>query len=396
MATGTNGSNVTPPVVWHGFTQMSCYADNAPIIVERAEGRELIDVDGRRYLDAISSLWVTTLGHRVPELDEALARAARPGRPLDDARQRQPRRRSSSPRRSPRSCRSTTPHFLFASDGAAAVEQALKIAFQYWTNQGVHRPHDVPRVRRRLPRRHHRLAVGRRRRLRHRRVRPAALPGAARPGVRRPGAAPRRALIAEHATELAAVVVEPLVQGAAGHGAATRRRSSARRRGVPRPRRAADLRRGRHRLRPHRHAVRRASSAASRPDLMCLGKGLTGGYLPMAATVASRAGVRRLPRARTCRERTLYHGHSYSGNALGRGRGAPSPRSCSTSGTCWPTSASVPRSSAALLAERVAPLAGRGRGAPAGSDDRHRARPPGRRPAVGTAGVAPRACGAAC
>ena len=41
-------------VVWHGFTQMSCYADNSPVIVERAEGRELIDVEGRRYLDAIA------------------------------------------------------------------------------------------------------------------------------------------------------------------------------------------------------------------------------------------------------------------------------------------------------------------------------------------------------
>jgi adenosylmethionine-8-amino-7-oxononanoate aminotransferase len=123
-------------VVWHGFTQMSAYADNAPIIVERAEGHELIDVDGNRYLDAISSLWVTTLGHRVPELDEAiraqldlvahatmlgnssrvvieLAEALRAVVPVDDA------------------------HILFASDGASAVEQALKIAFQYWTNRGV-------------------------------------------------------------------------------------------------------------------------------------------------------------------------------------------------------------------------------------------------------------------
>src|SRR5258708_40148429 len=59
-------------VVWHGVTQMSCFPDNAPLIVERGEGRELIDVEGRRYLDAISSLWVTTLGHHVPELDDAL------------------------------------------------------------------------------------------------------------------------------------------------------------------------------------------------------------------------------------------------------------------------------------------------------------------------------------
>ncbi|MBV8236232.1 MAG: aminotransferase class III-fold pyridoxal phosphate-dependent enzyme, partial [Acidimicrobiia bacterium] len=51
---------------------MASYVDNAPVVVDRAEGRELIDVDGNRYLDAISSLWVITLGHRVPELDAAL------------------------------------------------------------------------------------------------------------------------------------------------------------------------------------------------------------------------------------------------------------------------------------------------------------------------------------
>ena len=48
------------------------YADNAPIVVDRADGHYVIDVDGRRYLDAISSLWVTTLGHHVPELDDAI------------------------------------------------------------------------------------------------------------------------------------------------------------------------------------------------------------------------------------------------------------------------------------------------------------------------------------
>src|SRR5437899_7334992 len=114
---------------------MACYAENAPVIVESADGHEVIDVDGRRYLDAISSLWVTTLGHHVTELDDAirdqldkvahttllgngnrvvieLAEALAPVVPVD------------------------SPHFLFASDGAAAVEQALKIAFQFWTNQG--------------------------------------------------------------------------------------------------------------------------------------------------------------------------------------------------------------------------------------------------------------------
>src|SRR5205809_4615077 len=106
---------------------MSSFADNAPLIVESAEGGEVVDVDGNRYLDAISSLWVTTLGHCVPELDDALrdqigrvahttllgngnvapillAEELAPFLPVD------------------------RPHLLFASDGAAAVEQALKIA----------------------------------------------------------------------------------------------------------------------------------------------------------------------------------------------------------------------------------------------------------------------------
>src|SRR5262245_53191209 len=115
---------------------MASYTENAPVIVETAEGHGLVDVDGRRYLDAISSLWVTTLGHRVPELDGAvrdqldcvahstllgngnraaieLAEALAQVVPVDG------------------------PHFLFASDGAAAVEPALKIAFQYWVNRGA-------------------------------------------------------------------------------------------------------------------------------------------------------------------------------------------------------------------------------------------------------------------
>ena len=122
--------------VWHGFTQMACYPDNEPIVVERAEGRELIDVDGRHYLDAISSLWVTTLGHRVPELDRALtdqlARVAH-STLLGNGNTVVVELAEALARVVP----VDEPRFLFASDGAAAVEQALKIAFQYWVNQGV-------------------------------------------------------------------------------------------------------------------------------------------------------------------------------------------------------------------------------------------------------------------
>src|SRR5262245_35993240 len=123
-------------VVWHGFTQMASYLDNEPIIVEAADGHDLIDVEGRRYLDAISSLWVTTLGHRVPELDEALREQA--GRVAHSTLLGHGNRTVIElaealvpvvPVHRPR--------LLVASGGAPAVEQALKLAFQYWANQGV-------------------------------------------------------------------------------------------------------------------------------------------------------------------------------------------------------------------------------------------------------------------
>jgi adenosylmethionine-8-amino-7-oxononanoate aminotransferase len=122
-------------VVWHGFTQMSSYADNEPIVVDHAEGRELVDVEGNRYFDAISSLWVTTLGHHVPELDAAVteqlgrvAHATLLGNGSRAAVEFAEALAEVVP--------VADPHVLYASDGAVAVEQALKIAFQYWVNRG--------------------------------------------------------------------------------------------------------------------------------------------------------------------------------------------------------------------------------------------------------------------
>lgn len=295
-------------VVWHGFTQMSSYADNAPIIVERAEGRELIDVDGKRYLDAISSLWVTTLGHRVPELDGAvrdqldrvahstllgncnravieLAEALAAVVPVDD------------------------PHFLFASDGSAAVEQALKIAFQYWVNRGVTGRTEYVG----LAEAYHGDTVG------------SLSVGAGGFGtdlfdplrfpVRRARSLSEAAeLVRAHAGSLAACVVEPLVQGAAGML-------------LQEPGDLAALARactdndvllvadevatgfGR------TGTLFACEQAGVRPDLLCIGKGLTGGYLPMSATVADQR-VYEAFLGPDLGERTFYHGHSYSGNAL--------------------------------------------------------------------------------
>jgi adenosylmethionine-8-amino-7-oxononanoate aminotransferase len=301
-------------VVWHGFTQMAAYPDNSPVIAASAEGHEIVDVEGRRYLDAISSLWVTTLGHRVPELDDAvrsqldlvahttmlgngnrvvveLAEALAPRLPMD------------------------RPHLLFASDGAVAVEQALKIAFQHWRNVGVQ---------------------GRDRYLAFGGAYHGDTVGSLSVGdggfgtdlfdplrfavVRAPGfddpdaIEVACALLAEHADRLAAVVVEPIVQGAAGM----------------------------HHLPPERFRVlgtacrehdvllicdevavgfgRTGTLFASEqcglePNLVALGKGITGGYLPMAATAADRR-VYDAFLGEDLGERTFYHGHSYGGNAL--------------------------------------------------------------------------------
>jgi adenosylmethionine---8-amino-7-oxononanoate aminotransferase len=313
-------------VVWHGFTQMASYLDNEPVIVEAAEGRELIDVEGRRYLDAISSLWVTTLGHRVPELDAALrdqidrvahstllgngnrtvielAEALAAVVPVDG------------------------PHFLFASDGAAAVEQALKIAFQYWANLGVEGRTGYLT----LGHAYHGDTVG------------SLSLGAggfgtdlfdplrfgrgARGGgagdsavVRAPGYDDPRALevaaalVDEHGPRLAAVVVEPLVQGAAGMliaepGAYGPFVEACRRHDVLLV--CDEVATGFGRT----GTLFASEQCGLRPDLMAIGKGLTGGYLPMSATVASDR-VHQAFLGPDLSERTFYHGHSYSGNAL--------------------------------------------------------------------------------
>jgi adenosylmethionine-8-amino-7-oxononanoate aminotransferase len=203
-------------VVWHGFTQMAAYPGNAPVIVDRAEGRELIDVHGKRYFDGISSLWVTTLGHHVPELDAAIidqlgrvAHATLLGNGSRAAVEFAEALASVVPVQDP--------HVLFGSDGAVAVEQALKVAFQYWVNRGE-------------PGHNRFLALGD---AYHGDTvgalslgdggfgtsifDPLRFPVIRTPGYASPDwAAKMIGCIEAHADTLAAAVIEPLVQGASG------------------------------------------------------------------------------------------------------------------------------------------------------------------------------------
>ncbi len=301
-------------VVWHGFTQMATFADNRPIIVDRAEGHELIDVDGKRYLDAISSLWVTTLGHHVPELDDAIMRQLALGAhstmlgngnrvvvelsealarvvPVDD------------------------PHFLYASDGASAVEQALKIAFQYWHNRGAS-GHSMFLA---FGGAYHgdtigALSVG------DDGFGADAFDALRFPVVRAPAfddpecfdVAVR--LIAEHAPDLAAVIVEPSVQAAGGmqladHAGLARLGAACRAHDVLLI--CDEIATGFGRT----GTLFASEQCDLRPDLLCLGKGLTAGYLPMSVTAAS-GPVYAAFLGDDLGGRTLYHGHSFGGNAL--------------------------------------------------------------------------------
>ena len=301
-------------VVWHGFTQMSAYTESSPIVVDRAEGHELIDVDGNRYLDAISSLWVNTIGHHVPELDQAVRDQLERGAHstmLGNGNRVVIELAEALAERVP----VEHPHFLFASDGASAVEQALKVAFQYWVNLGVTGRTTF-------------LAFGG---AYHGDTMGALSVGDGGfgtdlfdplrfPVLRAPSFSDPRcfetaaAMVAEHVDELAAVIVEPLVQGAAGMRLAPAGgfgvlAEACRRHGVLLI--CDEVATGFGRT----GTLFASEQCGLRPDLLVLGKGLTGGYLAQSATVAS-GRVFDAFLGPDLSEKTLYHGHSYSGNAL--------------------------------------------------------------------------------
>jgi adenosylmethionine-8-amino-7-oxononanoate aminotransferase len=300
-------------VVWHGFTQMSTFAENDPIIVDRSEGHDLIDVDGRHYLDAISSLWVNTLGHCIPELDDAIRKQLELGAHstmLGNGNRTVIELSEALARVVP----VDQPHFLYASDGASAVEQALKIAFQHWINLGT-------------PRRTF-LAFGG---AYHGDTMgalsvgddgfgadifdPLRFPVLRAPAFDHPACFDVAcSLVARHKTEIAAVIIEPLVQGAAGMQLADR--DGLARLGAACAKHDVLLICDEVATGFGRTGTLFASEQANlRPDLLCLGKAMTAGYLAMSVTVASDRVFRSFL-GDDLGQRTLYHGHSYGGHAL--------------------------------------------------------------------------------
>jgi adenosylmethionine-8-amino-7-oxononanoate aminotransferase len=313
--------------LWHPFTQMADWMDEEPLVVASAEGCTLIDTDGRRYLDGVSSLWCNVHGHRHPRLDAALReqidRVAHttllglgsvPAIELAHALQR------------------LVPPGLtrvFYSDaGATAVEAALRIALQYHQLRG-----SPARVRfASLVEGYHgdtlgAVGVGYSETF-HRFVAAATVPAVRltpphvfrwQHGLEAEAAvdaalAEAERTLAAHAASLAAVIVEPLVQGAAGMWIhppryLARLAESARRHGILLI--ADEVATGFGRT----GTMFACEQAGITPDLMCLAKGLSGGYLPLAATLATEE-VFATFLAPYEDFRAFFHGHTFTGNAL--------------------------------------------------------------------------------
>ena len=321
-------------VVWHGFTQMASYLDNEPVIVERGRGPR---ADRRRGAPLPRRHLVAVGHHARPPGARARRRPPRPDRPrrpLDPARQRQPRRgragRGAGPGRARR--RPALPVRLRRGGrGRAGAEDRVPVLGQPGRRAAAPAtsPSGTPTTA--TPSARCRSAPAASAPTCSTRCGSARSPRAAAPScgprLRRSRRARRRRPPGRRARPSA---------GGRGHRAAGagRRRHAGRRPERPTGRWSTACRRHDVLLICDEVATgfgRTGTLFASeqcglRPDLMRIGKGLTGGYLPMSATVASRPRLRAPSSAPTCRRETLYHGHSYSGNALAAAVALRAPR----------------------------------------------------------------------
>src|SRR4051794_7045111 len=299
-------------VLWHPFTQQQGWEeDGPPVLIERAAGTTLFDTDGRPYIDGVSSLWCNVHGHRHPMIDAAvhaqvdrvahstmLGLSHRPGIELAA------RLVALAPRGLSR--------VFYSDSGSTAVEIALKMAFQHWAQRG--QPQRTRFVT--LRNAYHGDTIGSVSvggiDLFHSMYRPLLFeahqvqPGDIRELV---------GVLREHDEEIAAVVVEPVVQGAAGilvqpEGYLREVRAVCSEHGIPLI--ADEVATGFGRT----GTMFACSQEGVAPDFLCLGKGLTGGYLPLAATLTTEA-IYEAFLGEFAEFRTFFHGHTFTGNPLG-------------------------------------------------------------------------------
>jgi adenosylmethionine-8-amino-7-oxononanoate aminotransferase len=318
-------------VVWHAFSQMAEYDG---LIISSAEGCTLTDVFGNEYLDGASSLWCNVFGHRVPEIDQAIVEQLASVAHVTNLGMSHPVTITLA-KRLIDLAPSSLQHVFFAGDGASAVEVAMKLAFQYWRQCDHPEPQRTKFLA--LGDAYHGDTLG-----------TVSISGVSRfqslfapllfevirgpcpdsyrtpdgmtvPEANRYYLDSYRRLLQDHSHEIVAVVAEPRVQGAAGFIC----QPDGFLEGLAQLCKEFDVlliadeiavgmgRTGK------MFALEHTPSGCDpvEPDLMCIGKGLTGGYLPMSATLAS-SRIWEAFLGSHAESKTFYHGHTYGGNPL--------------------------------------------------------------------------------
>jgi adenosylmethionine-8-amino-7-oxononanoate transaminase len=328
--------------VWHPFTQMKDWRDEKPVII--SEGRDcfLKDIYGNWYIDGVSSLWVNIHGHRREEINGAiktqldhiahttmLGLSNVPGIQLAEKLVKTVNHSLMDSQGPAFGNVQPLTHVFYSDNGSTAVEVALKMAFQYWTHKGTHSKGSFLS----LKNGYHGDTLGAVSvggiDIFHKAFSPllfhaykapspycyrceldATYPDCGLTCLER-----MEEILREHSSEIAAVIIEPLVQAAGGM--------------IVSP---PGYLKGVRDLCTRYHVLMIADEVATGfgrtgrmfacehegvvPDIICLSKGITGGYLPLAATIANDEMYSAfLGEYRDLK--TFFHGHSYTGNPLG-------------------------------------------------------------------------------
>jgi adenosylmethionine---8-amino-7-oxononanoate aminotransferase len=314
--------------LWHPFTQMQEWMDEEPCIISRGDGHYLIDIEGRKYLDGVSSLWCNVHGHRKKELDDtikeqldSIAHSTFLGLSHVPGIQLAQKLIEIAPKGLKR--------VFYSDNGATAVEIALKMAVQYWQLKGENKRTQIAS----LAESYHGDTVGSMSmgysETFHRFYKNLLFPvlRLTPPHVFRYyqrmneadalSAAIKEAeeKVSENRISLAALVMEPLMQGAAGMWAHPVEYVQAlseicRRHGILFILDEVATGFGR------TGKMFACEHARVTPDILCLAKGITGGYLPLAATLTTEE-IFSAFLGEYKEFKTFFHGHTYTGNPLG-------------------------------------------------------------------------------
>ncbi len=313
--------------VWHPFTQMKEYAEKDPVVIEGGEGSYLIDSEGNKYIDGVSSLWVNIHGHKVPEIDNAikdqvdkLSHSTLLGVTNPPA--------AELAKKLIEICPEGLKKVFYSGDGASAVEVALKMAFQYWKQMGETDKTKFVY----LENGYHGDTLGAVSiggiDLFHSTFKPLLFESFRAPSYycyRCPlnkeypscelaCASELDKILAEHHSEIAAVIIEPYVQAAGGmiispEGYLSKVRESCDKYEVLLILDEVATGFGR------TGKMFACQHEEVTPDMLVLGKGLTGGYLPLSATITTQE-VYDAFLGDYEEFKTFFHGHSYAGNPV--------------------------------------------------------------------------------